>query len=303
LATAPLPPLTEPGLPPLPEGKVTTPSYEKLPKPKQVAVALAEAPMNDLARQTAMGLLPIRAADGRTPWQSYARPFKADDKRPRIALVVVGLGLDPTATTAAINALPADITLAFSPYAPGLPSQMAAARAAGHEVMIDVPMEPTDFPARDPGPLGMLTIQGPADNVSRLETLLGKGVGYIGVISRMGSKFTASPDAMRPVLEALGQRGLLYVNSTPGAAGLTGNADVAVPMAEAILSVDQNLFAAAIDGRLAYLLEAAKARGRVIAVVNPTPLSFARVIAWSQGLGDKGVVLAPVSAAVSGSKS
>jgi polysaccharide deacetylase 2 family uncharacterized protein YibQ len=303
LAQAPLSPLTDPDLPTPPDGKTAIPSYDKLPKPKQAAAALETAPINDLARQTAMGLLPVRAPDGRTSAQSYARPFTGDVKKPRVALVVVGLGLDTGATAAAISALPADVTLAFSPYAPNLAAQMAAARAAGHEVMLDLPMEPTDFPSRDPGPLAMLTVQGPAENVSRLEALLGKGVGFTGVINSMGSKFTASPDAMRPVLEALGQRGLLYVNSVPGAAGLAGNVDVALPMAEALLSIDQSPFREAIDGRLTYLLDAAKKRGRVIAIVHPTPLSFARVISWSQGLADKGVLLAPVSAAVGGSQS
>jgi polysaccharide deacetylase 2 family uncharacterized protein YibQ len=298
-----LPPLQVAAVPEPPDGKLVTPSYEKLPKPKEAASALAAAPVAELSRQTPLGLLPVRAPDGRTAWQTYGRPFKGDPKKPRIALVVVGLGMNPAATTAAIASLPPDVTLAFSPYAPNLAAQMTAARNAGHEVLLDLPMEPTDFPSRDPGPLAMLTVQGPADNLTRLETVLGKGVGFTGVINRMGSKFTASADAMRPVLEALGDRGLLYVNSTPQAAGLMANTDIAVPMAEAVLTVDQSPFREGIDGRLNYLLEAAKVRGQVVAVMHATPLSFARVIAWSQGLADKGYQLAPVSAAVTGAKS
>lgn len=298
-----LPPLQVAAMPEPPEGKLTPPSYEKLPKPKEPAAALAAAPVSDLSRQTPLGMLPVRAPDGRTAWQTYARPFTGDPKKPRIALVVVGLGLNSAATQAAITSLPPEVTLAFTPYAPDLAAQMTAARNAGHEVLIDLPMEPNDFPSRDPGPLAMLTMQGPSENLTRLETVLGKGAGYTGVINRMGSKFTASPDAMRPVLEALGERGLLYVNSTPQAAGLMANTDIAVPMAEAVLTVDQSPFRDGIDGRLNYLLEAAKVRGQVVAVLHPTPLSFARVIAWSQGLTDKGYQLAPVSAAVSGAKS
>jgi len=252
-------------------------------------------------RQSPLGMLPVRAADGRAAWQAYARPFTTQTNTPRVALVVVGLGMNPEATSAAITSLPADVTLAFSPYAPKLSEQMAAARAAGHEVLLDLPMEPDTFPAQDPGPLAMLSSLPASDNITRLETALGRGNGYTGVISRMGSKFTAVPQSLRPVLEALSSRGLLYVSSTPSDA-LAANVDLPLPMAEALIAIDDRPFRDAIDSRLQYLTDVAKSRGTVVAVLHTYPLSFHRVVNWANGLSAKGISLAPVSAAVSGSQ-
>lgn len=299
MTLAALPPLKDPLLP-TPSDTRKTPSFDKLPRPAEPAAALSAAPVGGLFQNTPLGPLPVRGADGQAAWKAYARPFTAPAQTPRIALVVVGLGLDANATAAAITALPPDVTLSFSPYAPNVGEQMAEARKGGHEVLLDLPMEPSNFPASDPGPMAMLTMLTPVDNVGRLEMLLGKGTGYTGVINRLGAKFTDSPDAMRPVLEALGKRGLLYVNVQPKAAGVAANVDVSVPMAEAVTTVDQRPFRAAVEGRLNYLVTAAKARGRVVGVVSATPLAFDRIIAWASGLEKEGVVLAPVSAAVSG---
>lgn len=301
VALAPLPKMPEVKQPNQPNGKDPVPSYEALPRPAQPAAALTPAPAKDLVRQSPLGMLPVRAADGRAAWQAYARPFTTRTNTPRVALVVVGLGMNPEATSAAITSLPADVTLAFSPYAPRLSEQMAAARAAGHEVLLDLPMEPDTFPAQDPGPLAMLSSLPASDNITRLETALGRGNGYTGVISRMGSKFTAVPQSLRPVLEALSSRGLLYVSSTPSDA-LAANVDLPLPMAEALIAIDDRPFRDAIDSRLQYLTDVAKSRGTVVAVLHTYPLSFHRVVNWANGLSAKGISLAPVSAAVSGSQ-
>ena len=44
------------------------------------------------------------------------------------------------------------MTLAFSPYADDLPRSVAKARAAGHEILLQVPLEPYGYPDVDPGP-------------------------------------------------------------------------------------------------------------------------------------------------------
>src|SRR5437763_1565830 len=77
--------------------------------------------------------LPISAQDGRTPFQAYARPF-ASNGRPRIALIIGGLGLNTRATRAAIETLAPQITLSFVPYDEGLQGWIDMARAHGHEV-------------------------------------------------------------------------------------------------------------------------------------------------------------------------
>src|SRR5207244_2764329 len=80
---------------------------------------LAPAPIAGFFAPSPAGLLPIIATDGRTPFEAYRRPFVANG-RPKVALIVGGLGLNTRSTQQAIETLPAEVTLSFSPYAEGL---------------------------------------------------------------------------------------------------------------------------------------------------------------------------------------
>ena len=102
------------------------------------------------------GPLPIIAQDGRLPLDAYKRPFLSNG-RPKVALVLGGLGLNARLTTQAIETLPGEITLSFVAYAEGLQGWIDMARAHGHEVLIEAPMEPVDFPDNDPGPLTLMS--------------------------------------------------------------------------------------------------------------------------------------------------
>ena len=56
------------------------------------------------------------------------------------------------------------------------------AQRAGHEIFLDIPMEPVGYPVNDPGPLTLLTSLGAVGNLSRLEKALGRTEGYAGVM-------------------------------------------------------------------------------------------------------------------------
>lgn len=91
------------------------------PPPLAVAVnepvTLAPAPVPGLVEDSRNGPLPRIAEDGRRPWQVYARPFPAADRRPRIAIVLAEMGISGVTTGNALQKLPPTITLAFVPYA------------------------------------------------------------------------------------------------------------------------------------------------------------------------------------------
>ena len=147
-------------------------------------------------------MLPRIAPDGRMPWQIYARPIDPQDKRPRIAIIINDMGLLPDTTDAAIQTLPPEITLAFSPYATDPAHYVFSARNAGHELLLMVPMEPRGFPVNDPGPQTLLTALSDDDNIKRLNQTLGHMVGYVGVTTLSGSRFITSGDRLKPVLAA-----------------------------------------------------------------------------------------------------
>lgn len=244
-------------------------------------------------------------------WRRFARSFPANDVRPRIAIVVNALGQKEDLTRAAIEQLPPEVTLSFSPYAgcalkadgdltctERLEQLMKAAREAGHEVLLDLPMEPRTYPSDDPGPRALLTSLDHSENAERLNWVLGRGEGYIGIATYMGSRFTASPDHLRPVLEELGQRGLLFFDSSYGAgsAGPELAAKLGVPRAVNGRFLDSEPSRAAIDARLAQLERQARAQGAAVAMALPYPVTVERISGWAKTLAAKGLALAPVSA-------
>jgi uncharacterized protein len=168
-------------------------------------------PDRALTEESAFGPLPRRADDGRRPFDVYARPWSGA-RGARVAIVIGGLGLSQTGTQTAIERLPAQVTLGFAPHGNSLDRWMQAARRGGHELVMQVPLEPFDFPAVNPG-RNTLTVDAAAeDNVEDLLRSLGRITNYVGVMNYMGARFTAEEAAMSPVMAELGRRGLMYLD-------------------------------------------------------------------------------------------
>jgi polysaccharide deacetylase 2 family uncharacterized protein YibQ len=261
---------------------------------------LPAAPDEALVNRTDIGPLPVVGRDGRKPWRVYARPFDPADARPRVAIVVAGLGLSSGVTEAAIQSLPSGVTLAFAPYSAKLGEWMRSAREAGHEVLLNLPMEPLDFPIVDPGPKALLTSLTIEENQERLLWTLSRGVGYVGVADFMGSRFNMSREHLKPVLEALHSRGLLYVDSRSAPRSLSPGlaAEVGLPATIGSETIDEPAARDAIDARLAALERAARNDGRAVGMGSPYPVTIERLAAWLSGIEARGLALAPVSAVV-----
>lgn len=242
--------------------------------------------------------LPIIAIDGRQPWSTYSRPFNMDDSRPRVAVLMMNLGLNQRETDAAIQLLPGAVTLSFSPYAGDLERWIDIARTSGHEVFIDLPLEPLDFPRDDPGPSTLLTSLSTADNLNRLEWVLGRAPGYVGVTTWMGSQFTTVEDAMMPILEGLKERGLMLVDSRGSSRSIATElaSSIQLPRAFSNRFLDSTPSIASIDRALADLETVAQEQRVAIGVARPLPVSIDRIQRWAGTLANKGIVLAPVSA-------
>jgi polysaccharide deacetylase 2 family uncharacterized protein YibQ len=227
---------------------------------------------------------------------AYAAPFDAADRRPRVGLILAGVGLDRAASLAAIRSLPAGITLAVSPYALDPAPLLAAARAAGHEYLVSIPMEPERFPLNDPGNHALLTRQTPAQNRRELEWALSRFAGYVGATGALGltrgERFAGSPEDIDPILSRLARRGLLYVDPRPGAPRLPfawgGGIDIVV---------DHPASAAAIAAALARLDRIAQRQGHALGLIGAVrPVAVAQLATWANGLAGHGLALAPVTA-------
>jgi polysaccharide deacetylase 2 family uncharacterized protein YibQ len=242
--------------------------------------------------------LPQIAPDGRMPMQVYAAGFDRTTRRPRVGLVLAGVGLNQADSDIAVRMLPRGITLAISPYAANLTKLLAAARAAEHEYLLSLPMEPQGFPLNDPGPQAMMTNLPPEQNRQRLEWAMTRIAGYVGATDALGAmrgeRFAAQPDQMKPVLSELARRGLLYVDARPGAAQPPFVWGATIDMV-----VDEPATAAEIDDRLGQLTKLARDKGSALGLATTVrPVTVRRIAVWANGLAADGLALAPVSALV-----
>jgi uncharacterized protein len=263
-------------------------------------VAMVPAPVEDLIEESLQGPLPRIGPNGRTPWQVYARPFVHDDARPRIALVVGGLGVSGSATTRVLETLPGPVTLAFSPHSDLLSPWFDQARRQGHEVLLSVPMEPLGFPRDDPGPNALLNALNAEQNVQRLRWTLSRVSGYVGATTLSGSRFTATPEAMRPILGELRQRGLIFFDSrtSPRSVATVEATKLGLPRAVADSQIDRIPSRSAIDAELRALENIARTDGVAVGLANPYPVTLERLGQWLPTLEAKGIVLAPITAVV-----
>ncbi|HEX9462528.1 MAG TPA: divergent polysaccharide deacetylase family protein [Alphaproteobacteria bacterium] len=291
--------------PPQEPGPGQTPMARPAPQPPRTRVQAGTAtpPATSDNPQTAAVAPAPPAAPGGPPggvatWQKYATPFDWNDPRPRIAIVILDLGLSSAATEAAVQNLPPGVTLAFSPYAENLGNWLNLARASGHEALLGLPMEPANFPARDPGPRTLLTSLSPRENLDRLDWVLSRVSGYVGVTNNMGSRFTASAEALRPVLTTLRDRGLVFVDSrtTPRSVAASLATSLGLPRAINDRLIDQQAARAAIDAMLADVEKVARETGNAVAMGQPYPVTFERLAAWLPTLEGKGIALAPITA-------
>jgi len=166
--------------------------------------------------------------------------------------------------------------------------------------MMSIPMEPVTFPRDDPGPNALLSGMSHERLIERLDMSLGKGAGYVGITTTTGSKFTTRPDVMAPVIEAVKQRGLLFVDAkvAPRSVGASMAEAAGVPRAWVDRMIDRDLARGAIDDQLKELENIARTQGAAVGLGYPYPSTIERINLWITGLQDRGLVLAPVSAVV-----
>ncbi|MBN9588683.1 MAG: hypothetical protein BGN85_06505 [Alphaproteobacteria bacterium 64-11] len=272
------------------------PALAPVTKPLFAGKALLADPA--LIENTKQGPLPRIADDGRSPMTAYAAP--AADGKFRIAIVVRGLGISASATRAALDSLPAGVTLAFAPYAHDVSTWVAQARAKGHEVLLEVPMEPYDFPDSDPGPHTLRAGQNEGTNLDRLTWALTRFTGYAGVTNLMGQRFLSDSDALSPTLTYLSRRGLYFFdngNAAQSVAPLVAG-QVGARLVQSNAAIDPIQTALEIDHRLSDLENAARANGSATGSAFLYPVSLSRIAAWAKDLKARGFVLVPVSAIV-----
>jgi uncharacterized protein len=237
-------------------------------------------------------------APGEEPtWQRNAIPAPPFKGQPQIAIVIDDLGLDRNRTERAI-ALKGPITLSFLAYASDLPEQTEAARRAGHELVVHVPMEPILRPklvtqtasSADPPH---------AEILRRLRWDLSRFSGYVGVDNHLGNRLSTDPGSTAAVIDELKARGLVFLDSrSSGSSPLTDAARKGVPTVTRDVLLDDDVTVSSVSDRLSQLEAIARQRGTAIAVGHPHDLTLDALKVWIASLPGKGLQLVPLTAIV-----
>jgi polysaccharide deacetylase 2 family uncharacterized protein YibQ len=249
---------------------------------------------------TAHGPVPKIATDGVRPADAFAQPSKALAAKadaPRIALIVSGLGVSAKTTADVITRLPGPITLAFVPYGTDA-ALVGRARARGHEVLLEAPMEPFSYPENDSGPQTLLTALTPQQNLDRLYWVMSRFQGYVGIINMMGARFTASEQSFAPILQEIAKRGLIFVDdgaNPRSVAGRVAGADN-LPFAKAEVAVDAVPTPVEIDRALGRLETAAREHHVTVGIASALPASIDAIAKWAKAAESRGVILVPITA-------
>lgn len=281
------------------------PRFEDAPVGAELNVAsrreLSVLPDDRVTERADHGLVPKVGVDGIRPLDLYAKQIAAEPaSAPRIAIIIGGIGLSEAGSRNALENLPPDVTFALAPYGDRLDRWMREARTAGHELLLQLPLEPFDYPDNDPGPHTLLvSLRGP-EFMDRLYWLLSRFTNYVGVINHHGTRFTATEPSMQYLLEEITRRGLMFVDdgsSSRTVAPAVANA-AQTPFSRVDIVLDAIPKADEINARLLQLEGLARSRGTAVAAGTALPVTIKALEEWSRDLEQRGLMLVPISATV-----
>ena len=262
------------------------------------SAALAPAPIAGLSKMSAYGRVPAISPSGLTPRDAYKRPYKAVAGKRPVSVIIGGLGVNRGLTTQAINELPADVTLAFAAHAPGLQNWVNQARARGHEVLIELPMESAGFNPAEPGAdRALMASRNAAANMRNLDWLLSRAQGFFGVTNYNGDVLLTRADVVAPILDKLETSGLSFISdgsvSAPSLPALSTSAKL--PFSRGYTLIDPQQDTAIIRSELSRLSAQAVNSSGTIGVGFAYPETIAAVKGWARSLDSQGLALAPAS--------
>ncbi|MDX8465625.1 divergent polysaccharide deacetylase family protein [Mesorhizobium sp. VK23B] len=258
---------------------------------------VAHIPDRALIEASDSGPLPVRSADGRRPFDVYARPWSGA-RGARVAIVIGGVAVSQTGTQAAIAKLPAEVTLAFAPQGNSIDRWMKAARQSGHEIVMQIPLEPFDYPNVNPGRNTLTVSASPDDNLKSLHWALSRTTNYTGVMNYMGARFSADANAMGPFMAELGKRGLAYVDDGSSARSLAPDLALkdGVPFVAGDMAIDAVQDRGEILKKLDSLEATARAKGSAVGIGSAFDITIDTVTSWVAEAKKRGIEIVPISA-------
>ncbi len=283
----------------IPDGRLEEPRITYINPPSSGPDKLISTPIPSLIEKSSFGLLPKISSSGNRPMDAYARPASTTGSI-RIAIIIGGLGLSQSGSKSAIELLPADVTLAFAPYGNSLKRWMKKARRDGHELLMQVPMEPIGFPQINPGKNTLVSSSTPEQNIQNLHWSMGRMSNYVGMMNYLGAKMNMDAEALRPPLSEIAMRGLLYVDDGSTFASKAGDVakEISLPFIQGSIVIDDGRSGAIIDKNLAALEKLARRKGKAVGIASAFPLSVRKIVSWIKQAKKRGIDIVPITALV-----
>ena len=216
--------------------------------------------------------------------------------KPIVIVIIKGLGLSSSTTEGAFS-LPPEVAMGFSPYSPSLDKWVAKAKAKGHEVLLNIPMETKDFNLNDPGPYALITSSTKEDNITRLKMLLSLMKGYDAVYSDTEEIFTKSITSIKPIMETLKNEGkyFLYGGGYAEFSLIQTAQNMEYPILVTDLILDDVISQDAINKKFREIEEQAQKRGYVVVMARPYPITVRMLEMWLPQVESRGIKIAPIS--------
>ncbi len=241
------------------------------------------------------GRLPvIRAGDQLTSFRAYQTPFSLDGigNKPVISFVLKDYGLSAKASNTALDILPPEVSFLLSPYA-DLPQEwINRARAAGHEVWIEIPIQREG--STDSGLNTVFHHDSLSEKGKTMRTSLSRGLGYVGVGVFMDEGITETGEHYTKLLEELYGRGLAALEMNPEAP--TFIEAMAVTKAAPYIKTTDNVKRVSGINPFSTVEENAHKTGQAVAVIPPYPVMIKDLALWIEKVGKIDYVIAPASA-------
>ena len=236
-------------------------------------------PMSELQERKGDFLIPKISPEGKKAWLEYSRPVKVMPNFYRVSIVLSGLGLDDILTNSAIENLPENVSLSFSPYAENLKEKITKARQAGHETYVDLLLASKDFMKSDTGPLAMSITTGMNENILRLQKALNIEAAYGGIVVQNGLFDTENHERITFLLNALRDMGLLMVDMT-GEGELQKVQTQKLPRKKADIVISDFQSKPQIMEKLKEAENIAKEKGMVLVAFEPKPVALHAINEW-----------------------
>lgn len=252
--------------------------------------ATAETPPKAPEAEAGVEAPAVPAAPATEPTIPAAAAEKAPVSDPKLAIVITGVGLSRSTLDMVIT-LPANVTMSISPYASKVADVVKEVHGQGYEVLLDIPLEPADYPLSDPGPLALLTASSEKQNLDQLAALLSLSEQITGLVAPVDEQFTYSVKSISPVLGVMAEKKMpLYYAAKPGNQFITAAAEqLGATLVPYHTVLDERLAADAITAQLNAAATRAKETGFAVAVGRPYPMTVESINKWLASTAARGV--------------